>query len=162
MTSFKMGAQQAGKIAFVGLVLGVIGGWIAKWNGMDAVTAATISGQIYWALALVLPLSLMMMVWLERQQVKIVLAESLASIVFRWELTGLGGAIAASLLFIMGAAQIPAVFGDVAAVDIVQALYLEIGWTKFFVVLVASGVTSVAIALWCHQQAKHIRSNVSR
>ena len=154
--SLKQSIQQAGQIAFVGLALGVISGWISRLKGADAVAAAAVSSQIYWTVIIGIPLALMWLGWVDHQQSDVVL---LRSILMQWLCAGLGGAIAASLLFIVGAAQIPAVFGDVAFYAVVSALYPQIGWAKFLTVLALSGVMSVAIALWYYQQSKRVRSS---
>lgn len=154
--SLKRGIQQAGQIAFVGLAMGVVSGWISLLKGTDAVAAATVSSQVYWTIIMGVPLTLMWLGWFEHQQSE---AVSLRLTLLQWLCAGLSGAIAASLLFIVGAAQIPAVFGDVAFYAVVSALYPQIGWAKFLAVLAPSGITSMAIALWCHQASKRVPSS---
>ncbi len=154
--TIKLGFQQAGKLAFLGLTVGVIAGWVGLFTVDSAEQIASLSAKIFLSMALILPVALIVLIYLDLQSQNrehyLVLSRALSQL----SVAGIFGAIFASFLFLMGAAQIPAVFGQKNAAEIAQALYPAIGWQKLILVLISTVGLALVVAVWGNRQAKKL------
>lgn len=153
MESIKRGLTIAGTLAIVGGLFGAMAGWwgIVRADGVEAV--ASESAPLYLGLAVILPLILVAMTLRnQRSDEARAFYTPLSDALLQLLTAGLGGAIFASALFVVGAFQISAVFGGEDATPMMEALRPKV----FENALLVIGVTTLAaliIALWANRQA---------
>lgn len=149
----KAGLVQAMALGFAGLLVGVLAGWVsmALANGAEAVAA--ISGKIYFALAVVLPLLLLLMARAslddeDRVHYRTVLGAGLLSLT-----AGLIGGSLATAFYLVVAINVPAILGREAQLDLRLALMQQIGWTGAALVVGLTTACGLLAGGWVHRRA---------
>lgn len=148
MDSIKRGLTTAGILGGIALILAVITGWwaVIQVDGADAVAGQ--STTIYLLLALILPISLAILSYLDRSQINY--ATWQASLIQLFS-AGFAGSIFASGLFIYGNFQIAVVFGGEDPTQMINALRIAIFKNAIFVIGITS-LAALAIGLWANRR----------
>lgn len=136
------GLLQAATLAGVGLLAGAAAGWWGLARGDVSGEVAAAAAGAYPLLGLVLPVVAALHVLLDARfgdDPRPYRHARLA--VPRSALSAAGGAVVASLLFAVAAANVPAVFGSLDPVAVQQALFAAMGWAWM---LATVAVTTVA------------------
>jgi hypothetical protein len=146
---FKDGLQQGALVGLAGLIAGVITGWIGVLSGDEvAVLAARGAGWV-WLLVGLLPLVLV-----SSSAVLGAGVDRMATL-GRNTVAGLFGGLLGLALFIVGAVQIPAVFGGVDSALLMTTLRGGIGLIPVVMVLLVSFFTGLLVgAAWPKQGSK--------
>ncbi len=134
-------------LGVAGLAVGVIAGWVGLARGDGAVATAAASAPFIYALVGVLPLVLIARVVLEAGKDERAPYDSLAKSLAIVPAIGLLGSAAACILFLVGATQIPAVFGGENAEQVMIETRAGVLWTPVSIVVIASGVVAIAAAV---------------
>ncbi len=151
-----MNARWAGSqilgLAVVGLAVGVVTGWISMIRADGAVAVADSSAPLSYSLAGLLPLVLIVRALMAvedepspYQRVGVTVGVLL--------LAGVIGAGLACVLFLVGATQIPAVFGGEDAEQVMRATRAGVGWTKVGIIVAATAGSAVVASLLAHARA---------
>lgn len=153
--NLKFGLQKGLVLLFVGLVVGVLAGWISliTTEGADALAASAARFYPLFGLALVVALFLLVNFDLKGNDWHYYQPLGAALIILIT--AAMSGFIGGTIFFIGAAAQIPAVFGQESAADIVSALYPAIGFESFLLVLLISLLAAVVISFFAHRRLRN-------
>ncbi len=108
-------AQQAGAIAILGLAMGVVSGWAGLAADDEIAGLAARSASWFPALAVVLPIGVMVSPQLAD------LPTERALRIAQCALAALLGGVFGSMLYLVGAVQIPAVFGGLDSPELMRS-----------------------------------------
>lgn len=153
------GVTQAGLLAFIGSLTGIVSGWGGLlFAGSTVAMMAAFHANVYLALAVLLPLALVVWnVWgIGGEDPE--LYTQVGSLVVMLLLGAVLGAIGATILFAVVTVQIPSVFRVADAATLVQlrtALMESIGWLKFFIVLFATCLGALGSGILTYWKSTH-------
>jgi hypothetical protein len=149
----RMGSH-VGTLGVAGLAVGVVAGWVGLARGDGALETAAASTPFIYSLIAVLPFVLIARVALEAGKDRGAPYDSLGKSLPIVLAIGLLGAALACILFLVGATQIPAVFGGEDAEQVMVATRAAVLWTKVGIVVAATGAASIAAAIVGHARAR--------
>jgi hypothetical protein len=132
-TWLRAGLVQTAILGAVGLLIGAVGAWVGLLSADGATSVAGAAAQLYPALAVALPVALLVM-----NRAKPAAGTPLVA--------GALGAVLAHFCFIVACTNLPATFGGEDPVAMSQALPAAIGWIRPGVVLVASLISAGILA----------------
>ncbi len=151
----KSGFYQAIALGFIGLLIGVVAGWIGLLVGGGSIEAiASVAANVYLSLVVILPATLIVSTWLNlKSKSRSVYLNSSDALVLML-VTGALGALFATFIFFVPATNIPTIFGGKSATELSPALIKQVIWSRFTIVAVSTIVTAVGTAIWGHLQVK--------
>jgi Na+/serine symporter len=148
----KAGLVQAMALAFAGLLLGALAGWVSMALANGATAVAAISGKLYFVLAIVLPLLLLLMARAsledeDRDQYRTARGAVLLSLIAGF----VGGAFATGFYMVV-AINVPAILGGEAQLGLRLALMERIGWTGAALVVGLTTACALLAGDWVHRR----------
>ncbi len=151
--SLKTGFNQALTLSAIGLIMGVLAGWagLLLGDGVEAITA--VSARWYQALIVILPMVLLFLTYANLKDADILLYEQIGHSFSLLLLAGILGAVGATLFFLALAANIPAIFGRLDAVQLQRALSGLVWGRNFMIVLGVMTISALLLAGWAYRQA---------
>lgn len=151
----KSGFYQAIVLGFVGLLTGVVAGWLSLWFGGNSIEAlASVSANIYLSLAVILPITLIVSTWINLKSNVRSLYINLANALVLMLVTGALGTLFATFIFFVPATNIPTIFGGKVVTEVNTELIKQLLWSKFIIVLVPTMATALGTAILGHLQVK--------
>jgi hypothetical protein len=132
-------------LALTALLLGVIAGLLELALEDDLPERAVLAGRVYVALWALLPLALLSATFQPPDPAPYRSPGQSAAMV---GVAGALGAVAATVVFIVPASNLVAIFGDDAAADVYAAVRGAIGWTRFAVAVATTGLAGVMLGWW--------------
>lgn len=151
----KSGFYQAIVLGFVGLLTGVVAGWLSLWFGGNSIEVlASVSANIYLSLTVILPITLIVSTWINLKSNVRSLYINLADALVLMLVTGALGSLFATFIFFVPATNIPTIFGGKVVTEVNTALIKQLLWSKFVIVLVPTMATALGTAIWGHLQVK--------
>ncbi|MEE3718570.1 hypothetical protein V2H45_17660 [Tumidithrix elongata RA019] len=156
----KSGFYQAIALGFIGLLVGVVAGWVGIFLGGSSDAIASTAANVYLSLVAILPITLVFATWLNLKSQAQSLYITWANALVLMLLTGALGSLFATFAFFVPATNIPTIFGGKVASELSLALTKQVLWAKFVIVAVPTFVTALGTAIWGHLQAKGKSSDV--
>ena len=153
MRTIASGLRPGLSLAVMGLAAGLIAGWVSLILADGPENVARIGARFYLVLTVALPVFTALMISYDVTQNRQRYTSVISALVHLLVI-GTFGAASATLMFIVGAGQIPAIFGGESAADVTVALYPEIGWTKFIAVFAITVASALIMAMWAHLKTR--------
>jgi hypothetical protein len=158
MTSaVKFGLSQAALLGGAGLVLGVIAGWVGLLTASGADAVAAVIANVYLVLVVLLPALLWFWTWASLDDEDQDHYRAQGTAIGLLLLAAVAGCASATLVFMVVAANIAAIFGHVDNLQVRVALLADIGWQRALLLLVVTSAVAVALALWAHRKVSSAR-----
>jgi hypothetical protein len=146
----KTGLQRSTLLLFTGVLMGVVAGWYHVLTGHDSenLAVAIAAGSVpFFALCLLLfPAGIAIQVYWDVNSPEQEPYSSFWAILAQLLIAAVVGSLTGLVFFVGAAGQIPAVFGDAVAADIVLALYPAIGWGLALAVVGVTVLAAVVLA----------------
>jgi hypothetical protein len=148
----KTGLQRSTLLLFTGVLMGVVAGWYHVLTGGESenLAVAIAAGSVpFFALCLLLfPAGIAIQVYwdVKSPEQEQELYSSFWAILAQLLIAAVAGSLSGLVFFVGAAGQIPAVFGDAVAADIVLALYPAIGWGLALAVVGVTVLAAVVLA----------------
>ncbi len=141
----RAGFVQAVALAVIGLVVGIVAGWLEILTAGSISDQAATGAKVFLALVVLLPLFLVLM---NLQPPDPSLYSSLGGTLLVLLIGGLAGAILASAVFLVPATNIPVIFAGKNPAELNLALQAGVGRDTFLLVVGITTAVAIALALW--------------
>ncbi|MCT7989850.1 hypothetical protein [Laspinema olomoucense] len=148
--NLKVGFYQAFVLGCVGLLFGGMAGWLSIVFASEVEGIAAIIGKAYWVLGFFLPAVLLYETNENLQKDNRQLYSSLGRAYTVELITGFFGAIAATALFLVPATNLPFILKGLDTVEVRYAIYGQIGWLTFGIVVAITTIMGAIAATWAH------------
>ncbi len=141
----RAGFVQAVALAVIGLVVGIVAGWLEILTAGSISDQAATGAKVFLALVVLLPLLLVLM---NLQPPDPSLYSSLGGTLLVLLIGGLAGAILASAVFLVPATNRPVIFAGKNPAELNLALQAGVGRDTFLLVVGITTAVAIALALW--------------
>lgn len=148
--TLKVGFYQAFVLGCVGLLFGGMAGWLSIVFASEVEGVAAIIGKAYWVLGFFLPAVLLYETNENLKQENRKLYRSLGGAYSLELITGFFGAIAGTALFLVPATNLPFILKGLEPVEVRYAIYGQIGWLTFGIVVVITTIMGAIAATWAY------------
>jgi hypothetical protein len=150
----KFGLTQGAMLGGVGLVTGVIAGWIGLIAADGPEAVAGVIANAFLVLVLLLPGALAFWTWASLDDEDRVHYRSQGEALGLLLVASVLGSVLAILFFMIVAINIPTIFSGEDNLALRLALMAAIGWQRALLVLVVTVASGLALALWASGRAR--------
>jgi hypothetical protein len=154
MVALRAGLKQAMTLAVVALVVGGAGGWLGTLLAQDVDRLATVVAYAHLSLAVLWPLFLVAITVSNLDGESRLLYATAGRSFGVLLIAGLVGAVIGTGFFFVPATNVPAILGGEEPAVVQRALFAHIGWTKVLLVVAATTIVSLALAVWAYGQVR--------
>ncbi len=148
----KFGLSQGALLAGVGLVCGVLSGFVGLLVADGAEPVANAIATLYLVLVLLFPALLAFWTWASLDDEDRVHYRSLSGAIGLLLVGSLLGSVAGTLFFMVTAINMPVIFSGENNLDLRLALMAAIGWSRSLLVVAVTVATSVVLAFWAYRR----------